>query len=99
MEVIPNTPPDGQVGVILGTVGVAFVAAAQLLNRDAVVVRFSVCYSWSVQVLLDQRASLDTSALVQGKVAVRVQKLFGKTVASRRKLASRRRPLGILLLC
>ena len=36
LEVIPNTPPDGQVGVIPGMmVGVAGVAVAQLLSRDA----------------------------------------------------------------
>ena len=39
MEVIQNTPPDGQARVIPGTVGVAGVAVAQLLGRDAVVVR------------------------------------------------------------
>ena len=68
MEVIPNTPPDGQVGVIPGTVGVAGVAVAQLLGRDAVVVRFAAGSGWSVQALLDQQASLDTLALVRGKV-------------------------------
>ena len=52
MEVIPNTPPDGQVGVIPGTVGVAGVAVEQLLGRDAVVVRFPACSGWSVQALL-----------------------------------------------
>ena len=75
MEVIPNTPPNGQVGVIPGTVGVAGVAVAQLLGRDAVVVRFPAGSCWSVQALLDQRASLDTPAPVQGKVAVGVRKL------------------------
>ena len=75
---IPNTPPDGQVGVIPGTVGVAGIAVAQLLGRDAVVVRFPAGSGWSVltvQALLDQQASLDTSALVRGKVAVGVRKL------------------------
>ena len=86
MEVIPNTPPDGQVGVIPGTVGVAGVDVAQLLGRDAVVVRFPTGSGWSVQALLDQQASLDTSALVRGKVAVEVRKLFGRTVAARRIL-------------
>ena len=78
MEVIPNTPPDGQVGVIPGTVGVgrvARVAVKQLLCRDAVVVRFPAGSGWSVQALLDQKASLDTLALVRGKVAVGVRKL------------------------
>ena len=65
MEVIPNTPPDGQVGVNPGTVGVAGVAIAQLLGRDASVVPFPAG-------LLDQPASLATSALVRGKVAVGV---------------------------
>ena len=83
---IPNTPPDGQVGVIPGTVGVAGVAVAQLLGRDAVVVRFPAGSGWSVQALLDQQASLDTSALVRGKVAVGVRKLSGRTVAARRDL-------------
>ena len=69
---IPKTPPDGQVGVIPGTVGVAGVAVAQLLCRDAVVVRFP---AGSVQALLDQRANLDTLALVLGKVPVGVRKL------------------------
>ena len=67
---ISNTPPDGQVGVIPGTVGVAGVALAQLLGRDAVVVRFPAGSGWSVQALLDRRASLDASALVRGKVVV-----------------------------
>ena len=75
MEVIPNTPPDGQVGVIPGTVGVAGVAVAQLLGRDGVVVCFPAGSGWSIQALLDQRASLDTLALVRGKVAVGVRKL------------------------
>ena len=83
---IPNTPPDGQVGVIPGTVGVAGVAVAQLLGIDAVVVRFPAGPGWSVQALLDQRASLDTSALVRGKVAVGVRKLSGRTVTARRDL-------------
>ena len=59
MEVIPNTPPDGQVGVIPGTVGVAGVAAAQLLGRDAVVVRFPTGSGWSVQPMV--QALLPTS--------------------------------------
>ena len=87
---IPNTPPDGQVGVIPGTVqcGVAGLAVAQLLGRDAVVVRFPAGSGWSVQALLDQQASLDTSALVRSKVAVGVRKLSraGRTVAARRDL-------------
>ena len=83
MEVIPNTPHDGQVGVIPGTFGVAGVAVAQLLGRDAVVVRFLAGSGWSVQALLDQQASLDTSALVRVKVAVGVRKLSGRTVAAR----------------
>ena len=49
---VPNTPPDGQVGV-LGTVGVAGIAVAQLLGRDAVVVRFPAGSGWSIQALLD----------------------------------------------
>ena len=76
MEEIPNTSPDCQVGVIPGTVGVADVgrvAVAQLLCRDAVVVSFPAGSGWSVQALLDQQASLDTLALVWGRVAVRVQ--------------------------
>ena len=60
LEVIPNTPPDSQVGVIPGTAGVASSAVVQLLGRDAVVVRFPAGSSWSVQALLDQQASLDT---------------------------------------
>ena len=63
MEVIPNPPPDGQVGAIPGTVGVAGEAVTQLLGRDDVVVRFPAGSGWSIQALLDQRASLDTSAL------------------------------------
>ena len=68
------------------TVGVAGVAIAQLLGRDAVVVRFPAGSGWSCQVLLDQQASLDTSALVRGKVAVGFRKLSGRTVAARRDL-------------
>ena len=52
LDVVPNTPPDGQVGV-LGTVGVAGIAVAQLLGRDAVVVRFPAGSGWSIQALLD----------------------------------------------
>ena len=70
---ISNTPPDGQVGVIPGTVGVAGVALAQLLGRDAVVVRFPAGSGWSFPALLDKRESLDTSAL--DRVAVGVRKL------------------------
>ena len=40
--------------------GVACVAAAQLLGRDAAVVRLPAGSGWSVQALLDQQASLDT---------------------------------------
>ena len=69
---IPDTPPDGQVGVIPGPVGVAGVAVAQLLGIDAVVVSFPAGSCWSVQALLNQPASPDTSALVRGKVAVGV---------------------------
>ena len=69
MEVISNTPPDGQVGVISGTVGVAGVAVTQLLSRDAIVMHFPAGSCWSVQVLLDQQASLDTLGLVRNKVA------------------------------
>ena len=58
-------------GVVPGTVGVAGVAAAQLLGRDAVVVRFPAGSGLSVQ----------ASALVRGKVAVGVRKLSGRTVA------------------
>ena len=64
-------------------VGVASLAVAQLLGRDAVVVRFPAGSGWSVQALLDQQASLDTLALVRGKVAVGVRKLSGRTVAAR----------------
>ena len=64
---IPNTPPDGQVGVIPGTVGVACPAVAQLLGRDAVVVRFPAGSGWSVQALLDQRASLTHRCLSQAR--------------------------------
>ena len=71
LEVIPNTPPDGQVGVVPGTVGVAGVAVAQGLGRDA-----------ATEALLDRLASLDTSALVRGKVAIGVRKLSGRTVAA-----------------
>ena len=85
---IPNTPPDGQLGVTPGTVGVAGVAVAQLLGRDAVVVRFPAGSGWSVQALLAQRAILDILALVLGEVAV------GST-----GLASRHRALDTRLLC
>ena len=45
---IPNTPPDGQVGAIPGTVGVAGVAVVQFVGRgDAVVVRFPAGFGWS----------------------------------------------------
>ena len=54
---IPNTP-KGRVGVIPGTVGVVGVSIAQFLGRDAVVVRIPAGSGWSVQALLDQRASL-----------------------------------------
>ena len=54
---IPNTPHDGQVGVIHGTVGAAGVAVAQLLSRDAIAVRFPAGSGWSVQALLDQQAA------------------------------------------
>ena len=49
-------------------VGVAGIAVAQLLGRDAVVVRFPAGSGWSVQALLDQPASLDTSALVRARL-------------------------------
>ena len=62
---IPNTPPAGQVGVIPGTVVVAGLAVAQLLGRDAGVVHCPAGSGWSVQALLDQRASLDASALIR----------------------------------
>ena len=78
---IPNTPPDGQVGVP-GTVGIAGAVVAQLLGRDAVVVRVPASTGWSVQALLDQRASLDTSALVRVKVEVGDQKLSVRTVGA-----------------
>ena len=48
--------------------------------------RFPAGSGWSAQALLDQRAGLDTSALVRGKVAVGVRKLSGRTVAARRDL-------------
>ena len=48
--------------------------------------RSSALPRWSVPALLDQQASLDTSALVRGKVAIGVRKLSGKTVAARRNL-------------
>ena len=87
-----------QVGVIPGTVGVAWRAVAQILGRDAVVVRFPAGTGWSVQALLDQQASLDTSALVRGKVAVGVRKLSGRTVTARRDLLRVVEPL-VRLLC
>ena len=40
MVVTPNIPRDDQVRVISCTVGVAGIAVAQLLGRDAEVVRF-----------------------------------------------------------
>ena len=86
MEAIPSTPPVGLLGVIAGTAGVAGVAVAQLLGRDAVVVRFPAGSGWSVQALLDQRASLDTSATARGKVVVGVRKQSRKVVAARRNL-------------
>ena len=98
-----TTQPDGQVGVIPGTVGVAGVAIAQLLGRDAVVVRFPASSGWFSQALLDQRASLYIWALVQGsrcytwalvlgKVAVGVRQLSGKIVS----LAARRNLLRVV---
>ena len=90
---IPHTPPDGQVGVIPSKVGVAGVAVAQLLGRDAVVVRFPAGSGWSLQALLDRRASLKTSALVRGKVAVGFRKLSIPTVAARRNLRCVEGPL------
>ena len=64
---IPNTPPEGQVGVILGTVGVAGVAVAQLLGRDAVVVRFPPAPAGQFR----RSTSLDISVLVRGMVDVK----------------------------
>ena len=58
---IPNTLPDCQVRVIPGTVGVAGVAVAQLLGRDAVVARFHAGSGWSVQALLDYDAFFSPS--------------------------------------
>ena len=86
-------------GVVPGTVGVAGVAAAQLLGRDAVVVRFPAGSGWSIQALLDQRASLDTSALVRVSVAVGARKLSGKNSCRSTGLASRRGALDLRLLC
>ena len=94
---IPNTPPDGQVGVIPGTVDVAGVAIAQLLGRDAIVVRFPASSGWSVQAFLDQRASLDTSALVRGKVVSESESFRNERCRST-ELAPRCRAIDLLLL-
>ena len=48
LEVIPSTPPKGQVGIIPGTVGVANVAVAQLLCHNAILVCFPAGSGWSV---------------------------------------------------
>ena len=68
---IPNKPPDDQVGVIPGTFGVAgvTVAVAQLHGRDAVVVCFHAGSGWSVQALLDQRCHWLRCRLLPEKVA------------------------------
>ena len=78
----------------------AGVAVAQHLGRNAIVARFPAGSGWSVQALLDQRASLDTSALVRGKVVIGIRTLSGKTVAARRDLLRVRRwALDLQLLC
>ena len=87
-EVIPNTPPDGQVGVIPGTVGPGWRRrrSCGAAPQSRCVVRRSPTgsgWSRSVQMLLVLRASRGTSALVQGKVAVGVRKLSWETVAAR----------------
>ena len=62
------------------------VAIAQILGRDAVVVRFPAGSGWSIQALLDRLVSFDTLALVWGKVAVGVRKLSWNTVAAQQSL-------------
>ena len=52
LEVIPNTPPVGLVGVTPGTDGVAGVAVVPLLRRDADVVHFPAGSGWSDQALV-----------------------------------------------
>ena len=76
----------------------ACVALAQLLCLDTVVVCLLACTGWSCQALLDRRASLDTLALVWGKVAVGVPaKAFHEDSCCSTELASCRRALGLLL--
>ena len=52
LEMIPNTPPVGLVGVTPGTDGVAGVAVVPLLRRDADVVHFPAGSGWSDQALV-----------------------------------------------
>ena len=58
-------PGTEDVTSLTGDIRVAGVAVAQLLGRDAVLVRFPTGSGWSVQALLDPRVSLDTWALVR----------------------------------
>ena len=52
LEVIPNTPPVGLVGVTTRTDGVAGVAVVPLVRRDADVVHFPAGSGWSDQALV-----------------------------------------------
>ena len=52
LEMIPNTPPVGLVGVTPGTDGVAGVAVVPLLRRDADIVHFPAGSGWSDQALV-----------------------------------------------
>ena len=52
LEMIPNSPPVGLVGVTPGTDGVAGVAVVPLLRRDADVVHFPAGSFWSYQALM-----------------------------------------------
>ena len=52
LEVIPNTPPVGLVGVTPGTDGVAGVAVVPLLRRDTDVEHFPAGSGWSYQALV-----------------------------------------------
>ena len=90
---IPNIPPDDQVGVIPGS-GLRrwrSRSAAPLLRCCSSALpripRRLRASGLSVQALLDQRACLDTLALIRGQVAVTKaeanRNITGKTVASR----------------
>ena len=52
LEMIPNTPPVGLVGVTPGRDGVAGIAVVPLLRRDADIVHFPAGSGWSDQALV-----------------------------------------------